>query len=255
MKIEIYNDDAYRCIAQTRLSRKLKKECVGIITDPPYGIGYWYGGGGGKSSTLENIKSAIAKQFHGKSAMIQGDARPFDPAPILEIGDVHVFWGANHYHDRLPQGSKWLVWDKIVHQENYGKLSFSDCEMAWTDIKGGISCRIFRQLWQGCLRAGDDIPHEIGKLHPNRKPVQLMEWCIAQAARDLKNKHLVIFDPFMGVGTTGVAAINLGLDFIGIEIDKKYFNIAKERLRRAEEVSNEKNRQMELFASKSRDDL
>ena len=66
--------------------------------------------------------------------------------------------------------------------------------------------------------------------HPTEKPVGLMKWCIEQLPADCST----IFDPFMGSGTTGVACMNLGRKFIGIEIEPKYFEIACERIENAQ---------------------
>ena len=62
--------------------------------------------------------------------------------------------------------------------------------------------------------------------HPTQKPVKVLERCIKLAS----NPGDVVFDPFMGVGSTGVAALNLHRKFIGVEIDKKYYMAAKERI-------------------------
>ncbi len=64
------------------------------------------------------------------------------------------------------------------------------------------------------------------KTHPTEKPVELNKILIENSS----NEGQVVLDPFMGTGSTGVAARELKRDFIGIEIDEKYFNIAKERL-------------------------
>ena len=72
-----------------------------------------------------------------------------------------------------------------------------------------------------------EFPNIIGnKLHPTEKPVELMKYYIENSS----NVGDIVFDPFMGVGSTGVAANELDRDFIGIEIDKEYYDIAKERL-------------------------
>jgi site-specific DNA-methyltransferase (adenine-specific)/modification methylase len=65
--------------------------------------------------------------------------------------------------------------------------------------------------------------------HPTQKPVKVLEHMIKIAS----NKGDMVFDPFMGVGSTGVAALNLGRKFIGIEIDEKYFKAAEKRLKSA----------------------
>lgn len=64
------------------------------------------------------------------------------------------------------------------------------------------------------------------KKHPTEKPVELMQILVENSS----NEHNIIFDPFMGVGATGVACINSNRNFIGCEIDKKYFVIAQNRM-------------------------
>lgn len=70
------------------------------------------------------------------------------------------------------------------------------------------------------------VPNRNGKLHPTQKPVELCEWLV----RTYSNEGDTVLDNCMGSGTTGVACENTGRKFIGIELDEKYFNIAKERL-------------------------
>ena len=64
------------------------------------------------------------------------------------------------------------------------------------------------------------------QLHQNQKPVDLLKQCILKHS----DENDVIFDGFMGSGSTGVACIETGRKFIGVELDKKYFEIAKERI-------------------------
>jgi DNA modification methylase len=82
------------------------------------------------------------------------------------------------------------------------------------------------------MRAGELQNREF--CHPSQKPVEVMRWCIPSDARS-------VLDPYMGSGTTGVACANLGRKFIGIEIERKYFDIACERIDNAY-------RQARLFA-------
>lgn len=70
------------------------------------------------------------------------------------------------------------------------------------------------------------VPNRKGKLHPTQKPVELCEWLI----KTYSNQDGIVLDNCMGSGTTGVACINTNRDFIGIEMNKDYFEIAKERL-------------------------
>lgn len=72
----------------------------------------------------------------------------------------------------------------------------------------------------------DVVPNRKGKLHPVQKPIKLLEWLI----KTYSNKDDLILDNCMGSGSTGVACLNTGRNFIGIELDEKYFNIAKQRI-------------------------
>tara|TARA_A100001201_G_C4020357_1_gene180409 strand:- start:3 stop:782 length:780 start_codon:yes stop_codon:yes gene_type:complete len=69
-------------------------------------------------------------------------------------------------------------------------------------------------------------PHNVNSYHPTQKPVALLEYLIKTYTKD----NEVVLDFTMGSGSTGVAAINTNRNFIGIELDRKYYNIAKERI-------------------------
>lgn len=78
-------------------------------------------------------------------------------------------------------------------------------------------------------RSVQKFKHETKPLHPTQKPVSLMEYLI----KTYTNEDDVVMDNCMGSGTTGVACMNTGRRFIGIEMDEGYFNIAKERIESA----------------------
>lgn len=75
------------------------------------------------------------------------------------------------------------------------------------------------------MRAERDVERQ----HPTQKPIGIMQWCLSHLPAGADT----ILDPFMGSGTTGVACVNLGRKFIGIEIEERYFNIACERIYKA----------------------
>ena len=183
-----------------------------VLTDPPYGIGYSHGKGGGK----------LARSTQFDHHPIIGDDKPFDPKPFLNYPEV-ILWGANHYASRLPDSAHWLIWDK---RDGICTNDQSDCEMAW--VKGKGNARIFRHLWNGMLKASEQGEKRV---HPTQKPVELMQWCIQNITT---NTYQTILDPFMGSGTTLRAAKDLGRKAIGIEIEEKYCEIAVKRL--AQEV-------------------
>jgi DNA modification methylase len=82
----------------------------------------------------------------------------------------------------------------------------------------------FSLLWKGIIQ--EEKINGGKRWHPTQKPIGLMRWCIEQLPRP----GTIILDPFMGSGTTGAAAVRLGRKFIGIEIEPKYFDIAKKRI-------------------------
>lgn len=180
-----------------------------VVTDPPYGIGE----AAGKNKSRSNI--AEAKNYGSKS----WDNKPVDPALmqlVLAAAKHVIMFGGNYYP--MPPSSCWLVWDK----EN-GANDFADCELAWTNLSKAV--RRIRYMWNGMLRANNEPRGD----HPTQKPVGVMKWCINQ----LPENSRTILDPFMGSGTTGVAAIQLGYQFIGIEKEAEYFDIACRRIEQA----------------------
>lgn len=80
-------------------------------------------------------------------------------------------------------------------------------------------------------------PSNKGHLHPTQKPVALLEYLI----KTYTNENEIVLDNCMGSGSTGVACVNTNRDFIGIELDEKYFNIAKERIERQEVKQHDRN--------------
>lgn len=157
-----------------------------VLTDPPYGIRY-------KSGKISpNSISRTGKRF---SVIIRGDDRPFDPGPWLEFPSV-AFTGAQYFYGRLPDGGSLHCWDK---RGNYKPLDQADADVIWCS-KSGAS-RVFHLAWRGiCRHAENSDRFE----HPNQKPISLIRWIIGL----MKLKPgATILDPYMGSGSTGVAAI------------------------------------------------
>jgi site-specific DNA-methyltransferase (adenine-specific) len=196
-----------------------------VITDPPYGISY-------RSNHNSSRRGKYAKWVRTENLPgIFGDDRPLDPSSILSLEVPTIIFGGNYCADSLPPSRCWLVWDK---RDGIGPNNQADCEMAWTNLQK--PSRIYRHLWSGLLRAGEENISLQEKYHPHQKPVALMRWCVDQIG-----SARTILDPYMGSGSTGVACVDLGRNFIGIEIDRKYFDIACERIENAY-------RQQKLFA-------
>jgi site-specific DNA-methyltransferase (adenine-specific) len=179
-----------------------------VVTDPPYGMANDVDSRRFTGGNVGHRRGAGGGRFR---EMIAGDDAPFNPSPFLAFDNV-IMWGTNHYAARLPVGTT-LVWIKR-NDEAYGTF-LSDAEIGFQ--KGGCGVYCFRDL---SMKA-----EERERKHPNQKPLPLMRWCISRFP-----DAQIIFDPFMGSGTTGVACVSLGRKFIGIEIEEKYFDIACRRI-------------------------
>lgn len=191
-----------------------------VISDPPYGVSEaTKRATAGRGFRLNPKASGAAYDW----APVYGDTEPFDPAPWLSAAPGVVLWGANHYSDRVPGAPRWLVWDK---RDGGTPDDNADCEIAWTNVPG--PARLFHHLWRGMLKASE---REDTRQHPTQKPVALMRWCIEQAKVPPGG---VILDPYMGSGSTGVAAVQMRHPFIGIEIEPRYFDIACRRIEEAQ---------------------
>ena len=180
-----------------------------VVTDPPYGIAYRYG---------PSSRAGVCTTYKPPSKPIRGDDKPFDPSPWLDFPAV-AFTGPQHFYDRLPAGGSLHCWDK---RGNYKPLDQADADFVWLSRKA--NARVFHLAWRGICRHAENRQRIE---HPTQKPVALMDWIIGL----LKLKPgATVLDPYMGSGTTGVAALNLGFHFIGIEADPAYFAIAERRI-------------------------
>lgn len=176
-----------------------------VITDPPYGIGK-----DGQARTTGGNGGRKAYEFKGWDA--ERPAREvFDL--IRAASDNIIIWGGNYFADLLPATGKWLVWDKGQ------RINQSDGELAWTSWQGALRIKVLNRV---------ELMLD-GAEHPTQKPLRLMRWCVEQA-KDAGT----ILDPFMGSGSTGVAALDLQRHFIGIERDPDYFDIACRRIEEAQ---------------------
>jgi site-specific DNA-methyltransferase (adenine-specific)/modification methylase len=236
-KIGPYDCCTVVCGDCLELMKSLPDGCVdAVITDPQYQLA------SGKKATTMNAFAGRGKNYlKGVTTIphdwgsLHGDDSPLDPSPFLRFPKV-ILWGAIHYGNRLPNSTSWLIWDKrgsVASDDN------ADCEMAWSNLGG--PARIYRQLWKGICRAGEEnIAISGAKLHPFQKPVALMRWCIERAG-DCET----ILDAFLGSGTTAVAAKKLGRHFLGFEIEQKYVDIANERIALVEAQRNLFERRLE----------
>jgi DNA modification methylase len=168
-----------------------------VVTDPPYGIAdKWQGGKGHGWGNQDTMKETRNKW--------DSTALGIDEVEIvLRAAGEAIIWGGNYFP--LPLSRCWFVWNKPERG-----FTLAECELAWTSF-------------DSVARVFDGPRTFFDRQHPTQKPIRLIEWCIEKTAGS-------VIDPFMGSGTTGVACANLGRKFIGIEIERKYFDIACERI-------------------------
>ena len=165
-----------------------------LLTDPPYGIAD-LGGKGGKKA-----------EWHWDKAPADNEVQ------FLAAGKVQIVWGGNYF--RLPPSRGWLAWRKPDRVP-----SAADFELAWTSLD--MNARLIDQT----IAATN--AERVG--HPTQKPLRVMAWSLSFAP-----DALTVCDPFMGSGTTGVACAQLGKAFTGIERERKYFDLACERIEAAQ---------------------
>lgn len=194
--------------------RELALEHVGaVVTDPPYGINYKSGHNTGYSAPREWNKWRRDENF----PPIQGDDT-FDGARWLGFDEVVMFC-APQFLPLLPASRGIVVWDK---REDVAPDNQADCEFIWTS--SDRPSRIFRHLWRGLQRKGEENVSISPKLHPHQKPVALMRYLIGELTTG------TVLDPYMGSGTTLRAAKDLNRQAVGVELEEKYCEIAAKRL-------------------------
>lgn len=181
------------------------------LTDPPYGL---------RMDGKVGINGAgKAKEYQSKNWDNSTPSKYiFDE--IIRISKNQIIFGANHFIDKIAYPSScWLFWDKD-NKESF----FAYGELAWTSFKTAV--RIYKFRWHGMLQ--QDMANKEERHHPTQKPTELFKSILRDYA--VKNNYTKVFDPFMGSGTTAIACKSLGLDYVGCELDKDYFEIINKRL-------------------------
>jgi DNA modification methylase len=197
-----------------------------VITDPPYGVAHkakalkgqeasWDGEGIANDDDV-SIRDEALDGFQNVAAFGAWKRPPLNRAHTAFVWDKGPAAGGMNFHANWRNN-----WELCFIRGKAWKLGGMDL---------GIVTGHWIPTWQ-----------TMGKVHPHQKPVSLLAYIIGRTEGE------TILDPFMGSGTTGVAAVQLGRKFIGIEIERKYFDIACERIENAQ-------RQNKLFPEKTREE-
>jgi DNA modification methylase len=197
-QIVLYNCD---CLD---VMRDLKdKEIDLVLTDPPYGINY------GKQLKNKGDGNGGSNKYGWKNYGCPEWDKEIPKAEVFNqffrISKNQIIWGGNYMTDNLKPSQCWLVWDKGQRD-----FSLADGEMAWTSFDKAM--RIFTYARAKALQDG--------KIHPTQKPVALMAWCL----NNYSQENDLIFDGFLGSGTTAIASIRTKRRLIGCELDNEYFD-------------------------------
>lgn len=172
-----------------------------LLTDPPYGIDYGRAGGFSASHGWGKWRENVEwdKERPSKETI----------ESAIAACEEAIIWGGNYFTDYLPPSMGWLVWDKGQRD-----FSLADCELAWRSERK--AARVFTFSRAKALQDG--------KQHPTQKPIALMVWCMEQV-----NKAETIYDPFLGSGTTLIAAEQLNRKCYGMEISPAYCDVIVKR--------------------------
>lgn len=193
----------YNCDCREILPELPKVDLV--LTDPPYGI------------KRDGMRPSTSRHG-GRKAYAFGGWDSMPPARevfelIFEKSDNQIIWGANYFPDVLPPSMGWIVWDKGQ------RIQSSDAELAFTSFQSALRVITYNRVELLLDKAR----------HPTQKPRKLIKDCLWLAMKQAPIE--TVLDPFMGSGTTLVAAKQLGLSAVGIEISREYCDIAVERLK------------------------
>lgn len=182
--------------------RQMPDKCFELaVVDPPYGIRVSHNMGRRKRVRNSDYKK------------VRWDDFPPPPEYFEELRRVsrdQIVFGANHFVSMIPDPDShcWLCWDKGFSDE----VSFASFELAWTSLN------------QPCKRAAISSAQQ-GRIHPTQKPVALYAWIFSKFAKPGDK----ILDTHLGSGSSRIAAWDAGLDFVGFELDKGYFDAQEER--------------------------
>jgi DNA modification methylase len=175
------------------------------LTDPPYGIGW---------------KGCICKDGIQWDAAIPSKAY-FDE--MFRVSTNQIIWGGNYFIDYLKNTRCVIVWKKTTINKG---MTFAPLEIAWTSFDRNAA---YVEYGPPGARGWWSMPTDAVRYHPAQKPLALMKYCLNNYAE----AGALVLDPFMGSGTTGVACVSTGRRFIGIESERRYFDIACRRIKEA----------------------
>jgi site-specific DNA-methyltransferase (adenine-specific) len=178
------------------------------VVDPPYGLGTSVVNSSGRFKRYENKNGNWDLQPPTKEYFKE----------LFRVSKEQIIWGGNYFD--LPPNKCFLIFDKMQPQD----ISFAMCEYAWASfdkVAQIFKCRIQNQEQ---------------RFHPTQKPIRLYDWIFNKYA----TQGMTILDTHLGSGSSAIAAHYAGLNFVGCELDKEYYDAACKRFK-------EQTQQQKLF--------
>lgn len=183
-----------------------------VFTDPPYGIAIV--GSNGKVGGDNLAKNGVYSEVIGDETT--ETAKEFFNTCISLGFENFIIWGGNYFIDFLPFSKSWIIWDK---RGEMNSNNFADGEMAWCSFDTRV--RIYKQIWSGMIREG-----ESGKrVHPTQKPIKIL----TEIINDYVTGNIV-YDGFLGSGSTMLASHQTYKKCFGIEMSENYCDVIVRRM-------------------------
>lgn len=201
------------------------------IVDPPYFSGPERRGFYGRA-----ISPIGVQRVYKKSSTWQVPSSDYFNE-LFRVSNNQIIFGCNYFKYQFGPGR--IIWDKVN-----GKSSFSDCEIAYTSFHDSV--RLFRYMWNGMMQGKSIEEGHIQqgnkklnekRIHPTQKPVNLYLWLLQKYAK----KSDILLDTHVGSASSLIACEQLGINYVGFEIDEEYYTTASNRikeLKRAERIGN-----------------
>lgn len=195
-----------------------------VLADPPYGMSF-----------QSNYRAENHRVIAGDSDLSWLDCFAAECYRMAKDNTAHYVFCSFHHIDKFK-----TAFEKHFKVKNI--LTWVKNNTSMGDLKGDFAPKtefvLFLHKGRSLIRGKRDcnvleFARTGNKLHPTQKPVDMLEFMIEK----FSDEGQVVIDPFMGSGSTGVAAINTNRKFIGIELDPEYFKIAQERINTATQTS------------------
>lgn len=202
-----------------------------IITDPPYKV---ITGGSNKNNTKSPKGILTANTQLMKTIPDFKDWLPLAYKVLKSDSHIYIMTNFHELYNIMTEVKNagfemhnLLVWEKNTCTPN--RWYMKNCEYTIFARKGKA-----KAINNPSSKTVHKFNNPTGKKHPAEKPVDLMKHYITNST----NTNDIVFDPFMGIGSTGVASKNTGRQFIGIELEKNYYDIAEDRIKNVQRLDD-----------------